>query len=218
MGRKHRSSSFGNSNSSSVSNAPQSLSSTAMTLQQHGATTSSSSSNFLHTATAASSSSQQQQQQVDVSSAVSSITTLIHHFVLRNSTTFHDIVATASSSSSSLQNDDNNSQNNNNDALYLLEGLCTKLHELDSSSSSQTSLLQKLLTCQNIESGYNSLHLAIYKRDLFVVLLLLWHATHDCCSSGDEKYDNNSSIVHPLQLLNGVVMQEHHPNGELYII
>ena len=71
-----------------------------------------------------------------------------------------------------------------------------------------------LLTCQNIESGYTSLHLAIYKRDLFVVLLLLWHATF----SGDEKNNSSGSIVaHPLQLLNSVAMQEHHHNGELYI-
>ena len=200
MGRKHRSSSFGNNSSlnNRSSNAPPLSTATNF----HPATTSQ----------------QQQSRQL----AASSITTLINHFVLHNSTTFHDIVTTASSSSSPLRNSNNNIDDKN-DALYLLEGLCTKLHELDNTSmiaDSQPSslLLQKLLTFQNYESGYTSLHTAIYNRDLFVILLLLWHATHShYCGDGTNNNNNSgSSIVHPLQLLNSVGSQEHY-NGELYI-
>ena len=158
-------------------------------------------------------------------------TTLINHFIHNNNnsdgqssnneSTFHQLTQAAAAAQSS--------DNDRLEALHILQGICHRLYELDiilqnsqhHSTTPSNSHLERVLLSPNVESNYNSLHIAIVHRNLLCILLLLQHAKNysnllldneelnggvAVGSRGRDVVGNSSNygqMVHPLKLLHG---------------
>ena len=157
-------------------------------------------------------------------------TTLINHFIhsnnnntnnnngqsSNNESTFHQLLTQAVAQTSVNNNSGGSDDDDRMEALHLLQGICTRLYELDilqnqhnhtntQSITATASNLQQLLLTSNNESCYNSLHIAIVHRNLPCILLLLQHAKNSSNSDCELNGLGSSSgqMVHPLQLLHG---------------
>ena len=164
--------------------------------------------------------------------------TLVNHFVhgknVDGRTVFHRAIEAASSSSfagSPAPHTYTSVQDVNTDKLdgiFFMDALSTRMKELDALSSgprgnntggnkqnnncNNNSHFSRMVRTADTESGYNSLHYAILRRDLMTLLVLLKHAS----SSLDE--DNGSmstQMPHPLRLLDGNCTGGDHVMNEL---
>mmetsp|Transcript_7361 Transcript_7361/g.12870 ORF Transcript_7361/g.12870 Transcript_7361/m.12870 type:complete len:1490 (+) Transcript_7361:225-4694(+) len=209
MGRKHRSSSLGNSNSASSTFAakpPQATRATPASSSTHHAP-------------------------LDLAACH----TLLHHFVHSKDadgrTVLHRAIEAASSSSSYSPSASASAspsplhcyteeEDEKLDGLYLTDALSTRLKEVDALTSNKarsgkqqqtsSSHFYRMMLAQDNESGYTTLHYAIMRRDLTTLLVLLRHASSSSSmlDGGGLSSNNMQMMQHPLRLLDGNVMRD----------